>query len=187
MNTNYILKTPRLLALTWLLIGVPLCQAVPQLAGYWRVTEKVTLKAKIAGETDTEKQSGTATIRMYQSGSKVYYYRTVPDPNTGESKKVKRTGKISGNKITFDGIAMLPINGAKISKNSMVTESKISKNNLRIDGVSKVEVKLSFKGRSGTVTGSGTVVMVKDASSAEFTKPRALSSHLIPSRHSGRP
>src|SRR6266550_6123486 len=98
------------LFLTFLLAGfLPAAGACPDLAGVWTVTESVNLTITINGDPDVQTQSGTGGITFTQSGCTVTYYQDVPDPNTGDTYRAQRVGTISGNTVTFTGIAMVPI------------------------------------------------------------------------------
>ena len=138
--------------------GEPLASqgaSIPNLSGSWDVEETVTLTTTVNGESDTTTESGSDTVTVFQTGSAIYYYKTLNDPDTGAPISVLRSGAISGNTVTFSGVAALPLAGATYSTNSMVFVGTLSADGKTITGTSTVNVAVSYAGYTGTITGSG--------------------------------
>ena len=151
-----------LLSITTLVVPAWADPPVLNLAGGWRVTENVTLTQTINGQSQTTSQSGSAYVTLSQSGSTVWYYEDITNPNTGGTTTVQRTGTIQGDTVTFSGIAALPISGLSFSPNSMVAVGKIQGGQINATTSVSVGVSGSVGGTavSGTVTGGGTAVFV---------------------------
>ena len=134
------------------------------LAGGWTVTENVTLTETINGQSQTTSQSGSGHLTLYQSGSTVWYYENVADPNTGGTYQAYREGTIQGDTVTFSGIAAVPVSGLSYSPNSMVAVGKIQGGRINATTSVSVGVSGSVSGTavSGTITGGGTAVFVPD-------------------------
>ncbi len=154
-------RAAALLILSMLLANLlPAFGAGPNLAGTWMITQDITLTITIAGESDTEHQTTSDIITLTQSGNTVSYYLDVPDPITGGTTRIQRVGTIQGNTVTFSGIAMMPVEGITYSKNSSIVVGTINGN--RIDGIATIDVAFSGFDVTGTITGGGSVVMIKN-------------------------
>ncbi|HEY5909916.1 MAG TPA: putative Ig domain-containing protein [Verrucomicrobiae bacterium] len=144
--------------------------ACPDLAGPWTVTENSTTVTTINGSAQPPStQTGTGQIVLTQTGCTATYCQDVYNPNTGATEHVCRVGTISGNTVTFTGIAMLPVPGLTFSRNSMVAVGTISPDNRRIDATSTVDVAFSGLGITGTVNGGGTEVFISNTPQAAPT------------------
>lgn len=158
-NKLQLLLLPGMLLLA---IALPASGAIPNLAGPWTVTESATLVTTINGQSQTDTQSGSGNITLTQNGSTVTYYQDIPNP-AGGTYRAQRVGTIVGNTVTFTGIAMVPVQGITLSKNSMVAVGTISMDGRRIDATSTVNVVGNGSGYSGTIKGGGTEVFISTA------------------------
>jgi pimeloyl-ACP methyl ester carboxylesterase len=152
----------------------------PNLAGLWTVDEDVTLTVTQNGESQTIEQSGTAQINLIQNGCTVTYYEDIPNPYTGGTYRAKRVGTIKGDTVTFTGVAIVPIPGATITKNSLVAVGKIQGN--VINAISTVDVIVNSGSMTATVKGGGTAIF-----SADFYRSFALSGSVKQGTTSGPP
>ena len=149
---------------SFLACAIPVSGAIPDLSGSWTVTQDVYLTVTVEGESETEHQVGTDVVTLTHSGNTVSYYLNARDPISGKNYRVLRVGTIEGNTVTFTGVAALPVDGFSYGRNSFVAVGTIQDN--RIDARVTADVTFTYMGFSGTITGRGTAVFIRQLPAA---------------------
>jgi lysophospholipase L1-like esterase len=128
--------------------------SVPDVAGTWSVTENVTYTARLGGQSDSGRQSGSHDVVLHQQGSTVWY--SIPWDAAGRNGTLTRRGTIRGNAVTFTGPFVVLAPGVRATTNTVTIRGTLSGNTIRLGGAGHVAGQA--RGQSFTIDGKSTAV-----------------------------
>ncbi len=94
-------------------------QSCLDISGDWNVTETVTIVQIVDGDSESQTQSGSSTVRVTQNGCQFQFTSKAINPLDGSEISLPRQGVIKGTNVTFTGIAAQPAPGVSCPGNQL--------------------------------------------------------------------